>query len=836
VVELTRIEHGGAVGGAVAAQLGSSSFEVLVAAPVDEPVLLLVDNCEHVAEEAAQTIDRLLASDGLVTVLATSRSPLAVTAESIVALAPLPVPPPGALVPREGAVRLFCERARDNGVPLGEADLELVGELCRRLDGMPLAIELAAARLRVLGIGELLDRLERGVDVLRRHRHTGAARHRSVYDTIEWSARLLDEACLAGFARLGVCPGPISLDLATGVLGGPPEESTEIVEQLVDASLLVAERDGATTRFRMLEPIRAVALRELEGRRELTAARERLAEHVFSFVTTVAHEATQVWGPDLLPTLMQTFDHIDVALRHCLEHDAEPARARGLYMVLWGAVHQSRVDDVVALGELVVARWPGPEGTNAADALATLAMAKLLCGQPEEALALAEAALPHTDGSWGAAVGLRRVMALAARYRADHTAAEALLAEASSAAAAIGFVTMDLECRAYRAQDLAALGRREEALGIVREVALAGARQRSILNEIWARTVEASILLDTGGSAGEDSGVERARAVAADALAASEAIAYPFGISCNLQTVALCDLGAGRLADAAASSQRLLDVFARSGPGDLRRALDVAAAVLHAAGHPAAPDLAAVARRLPETNPMVLGIAGPEPTAAGAALDRQAATRLARAALAAVAAATPATPVVDAPAEVAPSTSGTAAPRATFLRAGDVWDVTFEGRTVHIAASKGMSDLATLLRRPGQEFHCVELAGVGVEAPSTGEVIDATARRRYEARVRELQGDIDEAEAHNDRARAERARAELDALVDHLTAALGRGGRVRRAAGTSERARSAVTHRLRGAIRRIADVEPALGRHLEASVSTGTYCRYEPVTPIDWTL
>jgi len=153
---------------------------------------------------------------------------------------------------------------------------------------------------------------------------------------------------------------------------------------------------------------------------------------------------------------------------------------------------------------------------------------------------------------------------------------------------------------------------------------------------------------------------------------------------------------------------------------------------------------------------------------------------------------------------------------------------------VHIAATKGMDDLATLLAAPGGEVHCLDLVGGAVEQPATGAVVDTTARRQYEARIRELQADIDEADRHHDIGRADRSRAELDALVDHLTAALGIGGKARTPGATAERARSAVTHRIRSAVDRITDSHPALGRHLRRSLSTGTYCSYRPDPPVRW--
>ena len=175
------------------------------------------------------------------------------------------------------------------------------------------------------------------------------------------------------------------------------------------------------------------------------------------------------------------------------------------------------------------------------------------------------------------------------------------------------------------------MGHTEEALGIVEAIAADAARRGSILNEIWARTVQASVLA-TAATPTKD----QARQLATDALSASERIAYPFGVSCNIQTIALCHLASGAIPEAAGSAERLLDAFARSGLGDFRRALDVAAAVLHAAGHPSAPDLVATARRLPDTNPMVVHLELPLPSAAATILHRSTATGVVRAALAAV--------------------------------------------------------------------------------------------------------------------------------------------------------------------------------------------------------
>jgi hypothetical protein len=165
---------------------------------------------------------------------------------------------------------------------------------------------------------------------------------------------------------------------------------------------------------------------------------------------------------------------------------------------------------------------------------------------------------------------------------------------------------------------------------------------------------------------------------------------------------------------------------------------------------------------------------------------------------------------------------------------GDVCEFTYAGRTVALRTAKGVLDIVRLIDAGGAELHCLDLADAAVEESSTGETIDATARRQYEQRIRDLQGDIDEAEANSDYERAYRHQIELDQLIEHLSAAIGHGNRTRRSGGSAERARSAVTHRVRATIRQIDKLHPRLGAHLRRSISTGTYCSYRPESPVAW--
>jgi hypothetical protein len=139
-----------------------------------------------------------------------------------------------------------------------------------------------------------------------------------------------------------------------------------------------------------------------------------------------------------------------------------------------------------------------------------------------------------------------------------------------------------------------------------------------------------------------------------------------------------------------------------------------------------------------------------------------------------------------------------------------------------------------LLAQPDREVHSIELMGGTDVGGAPGPVVDAAARRQYEQRIRSLQEDVDEARQANDPVRAERAEAELDALVDQLSQAFGLGGRDRSAGAAAERARSAVTWRIRAAIRAIKALDPDAGAHLSASVRTGTWCTYRPEPPLTW--
>jgi TolB-like protein/tetratricopeptide (TPR) repeat protein len=169
-----------------------------------------------------------------------------------------------------------------------------------------------------------------------------------------------------------------------------------------------------------------------------------------------------------------------------------------------------------------------------------------------------------------------------------------------------------------------------------------------------------------------------------------------------------------------------------------------------------------------------------------------------------------------------------------FRLEGDVWTLAFEGTAAQLADVKGFHDLARLLARPGESVHSLELLGAPSPSAESSEQLDGKARRQIEARIRELQEDLQDAEDCHDLGRAERAREELDALVEELQKALGLRGRPRKLNDPAERARTAVTWRIRSAIKRVAAAHPRLGQHLASSVKTGTFCVYAPEVSRAW--
>ena len=321
-VDLAPVSEPGIVGSAIAQVLGvgessgESPAQAIARRLGDVETLLLLDNFEQVLQ-AAELVHELLAAAPGLTVLVTSQAPLRLREEHEFPVPPLQLPSDGQLAGAP-AVQLFVERAQavKPGFELTDENSADVAAICRRLDGLPLALELAAARVKLLSPQAILGRLEKRLDLL-----TGGAgdlpeRQRTLRDAIDWSYNLLEPAEQALLARMGVFAGGSSLEIVDAVAadGTAVGDAFETLASLVDKSL-VRHRDGSDgePRFGLLETIREYALERLEERGELDAFRRRHAERHLELVEAAEPELLRANQAAWLERLDEANDNVRAA-------------------------------------------------------------------------------------------------------------------------------------------------------------------------------------------------------------------------------------------------------------------------------------------------------------------------------------------------------------------------------------------------------------------------------------------------------------------------------------------------------------------------------------------
>jgi predicted ATPase/DNA-binding XRE family transcriptional regulator len=255
----------------------------------DRDLLLVLDNCEHVVDAAAGFCERFLPVCGRLRILATSREFLGVRGEHVIPTPPLAVPDDSALAALSDAVQLFLARAAA-GAPsfrLHEADLGTVARVCRRLDGLPLAIELAAARLRAFSLAQLAARLDDQFWLLTGGSRTEVSRQRTLEAVVAWSHGLLSEVEQRAFARVAAFPDHFTLEMAEAVVPGPPVDKLDVVDvvaRLVGKSLVTTVKAPDGLRYRLLEMVRQYGRDRLIERGEGDQTWERLLAWAMSGV------------------------------------------------------------------------------------------------------------------------------------------------------------------------------------------------------------------------------------------------------------------------------------------------------------------------------------------------------------------------------------------------------------------------------------------------------------------------------------------------------------------------------------------------------------------------
>jgi predicted ATPase/DNA-binding winged helix-turn-helix (wHTH) protein len=293
---------------------GAASSQTVADALRSKHLMLVLDNCEHVIDVAAQMAEALLRVNPVARVLATSRERLRVDGEWVYPVPPLALPPEGSLDGedplRYGAVRLFGERARaaaSNFAHDARSAATITG-ICRRLDGIPLAIELAAARVASLGIDELAARLDDRFRLLTTGRRSALPRHQTLRGTLDWSHELLTEPERVVLRRLAIFAAGVTLQAVCTVAVDDEITAAEVVNcvaSLVAKSLVTADDGGAAPRYRLLETTRAYALEKLAGSGEFdTVARRHARRYLDRFESaqaTVETRPTQEWLTQYVP-------------------------------------------------------------------------------------------------------------------------------------------------------------------------------------------------------------------------------------------------------------------------------------------------------------------------------------------------------------------------------------------------------------------------------------------------------------------------------------------------------------------------------------------------------
>nr|WP_225954970.1 BTAD domain-containing putative transcriptional regulator [Kibdelosporangium phytohabitans] len=335
LVELASIVPGGDVGQATLAALGqrdgllsgppdADPTERVIAAIRDRQVLLILDNCEHVIESAATFAHRALGECRRLRILTTSREPLGITGEALWQVVPLALPAqddPGA-IESSPAVRLLRDRASAVRTDLG-ADahvLATMARICRALDGMPLAIELAAARLRTMTVEQLANRLDDRFRLLTGGSRTALPRHRTLRAVIDWSWELLSDAERVVLRRLSAFAGGAGLEAAERVCAGEAVESWEVLElltALTEKSLVVVDGVGAP-RYRLLGMVKEYAGQRLEEAGESDLARKAHLAYYTELVETAEPHLRRADQLSWLATLEVEHDNITAAVRGAL--------------------------------------------------------------------------------------------------------------------------------------------------------------------------------------------------------------------------------------------------------------------------------------------------------------------------------------------------------------------------------------------------------------------------------------------------------------------------------------------------------------------------------------
>jgi predicted ATPase/class 3 adenylate cyclase len=531
-------------------EAGRSIRDALLQHVRDRTLLIVLDNCEHVIDACATLVRDLLQAGPGVRILASSRERFNIAGETVHAVPPLAVPSPGDR-PSLGdanafeAVRLFVERARGTqpAFALDERTLPAVVEICRRLDGIPLALELAAARLRALSVEEIAARLDDRFRLLASGDRTALPRQKTLRALIDWSHDLLSEPERILFRRLAVFAGGFTLDAAEAVSPGggiAVGDVLDLLAGLVDKSLVTLDADAQ--RYGMLETVRQYAVEKLDASGEGDAVREKHLDHYLGLL----EQASSRLGGAEQAVWLERLDRVreNILAAHAWSLGAGHARERNYRLVI-GADRYWRLRGMVQLAHHVlmdtIANSPSPP------AGILWGRVLFLCGQINNALARYRDAQAYLERSLSIAraEGDRRLLVLVLNQ--------------------LGLATFG------QGDTAAARGHCEELLGIAREIGdeRTLVRASNALAQIHRR----------------DGELDAAELLYRDALGASRRLGERDVEAIVLLNLAMVAIGRGSEGAAADLLRQVLAIMQESGSRQaLQSALEVAAGLASARG------------------------------------------------------------------------------------------------------------------------------------------------------------------------------------------------------------------------------------------------------------
>ena len=780
LASLRSAEH---VAGEVAAQVGmprsggKSYADALTEWLAERDVLLVLDNCEHVVSAVADLVDGLIARLPRLRVLATSREPLWVVDELSYRLAPLSVvgeDASGVEIDASPAVRLFRERAGARTRASLDTDRarRLVGEICRRVDGLPLAIELAAARVVGLDLEDISAHLDDLFDLLPQPARRAGGPQRTLRATVEWSDALLTEEERRLLWRMAVFAGGFDLVAIKEVCASDGQTAAQVADltaRLVEKSLLLKQGDG--NGYQLLETIRQYATERLADDGELDAIRERHARFYLGVALQEASALTT--GPERphLDVLNRIEDNVRVALE-CLvaiEPEAALELAARLNFFWWtqgklqegiGWLERARKVAVDAPGELL--------GTS----------------YFSESFLVA-----HDNDDWSSTATLAD-LGLAA------------LAGVGEPTLILGMLhCLRAECDVFNGDLTSAIARCQTGLEI-----------SSLFPGTWGR----GYCLWNAGHAWMHGGDEEAAiALLMEERELASANGYGIGemVGCNL--LGQIWEARGELGTARAFWERALQIRRELGAlhcpvmgvdgmhGTMATALLAVARVAEKQG-----DLAAASSLLREGIPL-----------AEESREVETATEMVE--------------LLRKTSRVEPTQRATLRPQGGVWHVE--WEGS-SVHVPDLKGLWHLRELLARPHQPVPALTLIGASSPEVPIPrgDTGPMLDREALRQYRQRLAELDDELDHAALHRDAKRLEQRTAERDALIAELKRATGLGGRPRRSGSPAEKARLNVTRTIRHAITELSTTVPELAAHLDASIVTGVSCCYEPRTNITW--